>query len=116
VVAELPGQPGVRQRGEEACRAIEVGHLQVGGAHPGRVVRVRARPAGQRERRRQVGCLTVERAVSDLGVEDLDDVHRALGAQGRKHPAQAGPGQVERVRDVDQRLLGPDPADDLGQR
>jgi hypothetical protein len=116
VVAELPGQPGVRQRREESGRAVEVGHLQVGGAYPGRVMRVRARPARQRERRRQVGCLTVERVVADLGVEDLDDVHRAVRAQGRKHPAEAGPGQVERVRDVDQRPLGPDPADDLGQR
>jgi hypothetical protein len=79
-------------------------------------VRVRARPAGQGERRRQVGCLTVERAVSDLGVEDLDDVHRTVRAQGRKHPAEAGPGQVERVRNVDQGLLGSDPPDDLGQR
>ena len=46
MVAELPSQLGVRKRGEEAGRAVEVGHLQIGGAYPGRVVRVRARPAG----------------------------------------------------------------------
>ena len=46
MVAELPGQLGVRQRGEEAGRTVEVGNLEIGGAHPGRVVRVRARPAG----------------------------------------------------------------------
>jgi hypothetical protein len=116
VVAELPGQPGVRQRGQEAGRAIEVGHLQVGGPHPGRVVRVRARPAGQSERFGQIGRLAIQRAVADLCVEDLDDVDRALLTQGGQHPAEAGPGQVERVRNVDQRLLRPDPADDLGQR
>ena len=81
MVAELPGQLGVRQRGEEAGRAVEVGHLQVGGANPGRVVRIRARAAWQVEDPRQIGRLTIERAVSDLGVEYLDDVDRPLRAQ-----------------------------------
>jgi hypothetical protein len=116
VVAELPGQLGVLEAGQEAGRAVEVGHLQVGGAHPGRVVRVRARARGQAEPGGQVRRLLVQRLVGDLGVEHLDDVHRACRAQARKHPAEAGPGQVERVRHVDQCPLRSDPADDLGQR
>jgi hypothetical protein len=116
VVAELPGQLGVRQPREEVGRAVEVGHLQIGGADPGRVVRVRARPARQPERRRQIGRLAVQRAVDDLGVEHLDDVHRAFRAQFGEHPPEAGAPQVERVRNVDERVLAPDSADDLGQR
>src|SRR5262249_52096690 len=42
VRAVLPGYPRVRERGQEAGRAVEVGHLQVGRADAGRIVRVRA--------------------------------------------------------------------------
>ena len=47
VRAVLAGDARIGQRGQEAGRAVEVGHLQVGGAHARGVVRVRARPAGQ---------------------------------------------------------------------
>jgi hypothetical protein len=112
----LAGDPGLRQRGQEACRAVEGRHLQVGRAHARRVVRVRARPAGQRVRRGQGASLVVQRLVGDLGVEHLDDVHRARLTKAGQHRAQAGPGLVERVRHVDQATLGPDPRDDLGDR
>jgi hypothetical protein len=116
VVAELTGQPRVRQPGEEGGRAVEVGHLQVGRADPGRVVRVRARAAGDAESPCQVFGLLVERVVGDLGVEHLDDVDVAVRAEVGEHRAEAGPPLVERVRHVDQALLRLDPADDLGQR
>jgi hypothetical protein len=114
VRAVLPGYPRVRQRGQEAGRAVEVGHLQVGRADAGRVVRVRAGPARQGTGRREGSGPLVRSLGFDLGVEDLDDVHGARRAQPRQHPAQAGPARVERVRGVDQAALGPYPGDDLG--
>jgi hypothetical protein len=114
VRAVLPGYPGVRERGQEAGRAVEVGHLQVRRADAGRVVRVRAGPAGQGVRRGQDGGPVVRFRRRGLGVEDLDDVHRAGRAQVRQHPAQAGAVRIERVRRVHQAALRPDPGDDLG--
>jgi len=110
----LPGYPRVRQRGQEAGRAVEVGHLQVRRADAGRVMRVRAGPARQGVRGRQGGGPLVRFPRRGLGVEDLDDVHGARRAQLRQYPAQAGAILVERVRRVDQAALRPDPGDDLG--
>jgi hypothetical protein len=112
--AVLPGYPRVRQRGQEAGRAVEVGHLQVGRADAARVVRVRAGPARQGIRRGQGGGPVVRFGGRGLGVEDLDDVHRAGRAQVRQHPAQAGAVPVERVRRVDQAALRSDPGHDVG--
>jgi len=110
----LPGYPRVRERGQEAGRAVEAGHLQVGRADAGRVVRVRSGPAGEGVRRGQGGGPVVRFRRGGLGVEDLDDVHHAGRAQVRQHPAQAGAVPVERVRRVDQAALRPDPGHDFG--
>jgi hypothetical protein len=104
----------VRQRGQEAGRAVEVGHLQVGRADASRIVRVRAGPARQGIRRREGRGPLVRYLGFDLGVEDLDYVHGARRAQAGQYPAQAGTAVVERVRGVDQAALGPYPGDDLG--
>jgi hypothetical protein len=116
VRAVLAGDARVGQRGQEAGRAVEVGHLQVGGAHARGVVRVRACPAGQGIGRGQGESPLVRCLFCDLGVEDLDDVYGARRAQAGEHPAQARAERVERVRRVDQAALGPDPGDDLGRR
>jgi len=114
VRAVLPGYPRVRQRGQEAGRAVEVGHLQVGRADAGRVVRVRAGPAREGIGRREGSGPLVRYLGFGLGVENLDDVHGPGGAQVRQHPAQAGAVLVERVRRVHQAALRPDPGDDVG--
>jgi hypothetical protein len=116
VRAVLPGFPGVRERGQEAGRAVEIGHVQVRRADAGRVVRVRAGPAGQGVGRREGESPLVRYLGFGLGVEDLDDVHGAGRAQARQHPAQAGTVRIERVRRVHQAALGPDPGDDRGDR
>jgi hypothetical protein len=83
VRAVLAGYPGVRERGQEAGRAVEVGHLQVRRADAGRIVRVRAGPARQGIGRREGESPLVRYLGFGLGVEDLDDVHRAGRAQVR---------------------------------
>jgi len=113
VRAVLPGYPRVRESGQEAGRAVEVGHLQVRRADAGRVVRVRAGPARQGVGRREGESPLVRYLGLGLGVEDLDDVHGAGRAQVRQYPAQAGAVLVERVRRVHQAALRPDPGHDL---
>jgi hypothetical protein len=113
VRAVLAGDARIGQGGQEAGRAVEVGHVQVGRAHPGRVVRVRPGPARQGKVRRQRGGPVVQRLVGELGVEDLDDVDGAFGTQPGQDRAQAVTALVERVRGVDQARLGPYPGDDL---
>jgi hypothetical protein len=115
VRAVLARDPCVRECPEEAGRAIEVGQVQVGRADAVRVVGVRACGGGNAELGGHRRSLLVQRLVLDLGVEDLDDVHAALGAEGEQCPAQAGPGLVERVRHVHQAALVSDPGGNLGQ-
>ncbi len=76
-------------------------------------MRVRAGPARQGVFRGQRGGPVVQCLVGDLGVEDLDDVDGAFGAQPGQHRAQAVTDLVERVRGVDQASLGAYPGDNL---
>ncbi len=76
-------------------------------------MRVRAGPARQGIRGGQRGRPVVQRLVGDLGVEDLDDVDGAFGAQPGQDRAQAVTDLVERVRGVDQAALGAYQGDDL---
>jgi len=115
VGAVLSRDPRVRECPEEASGTIEVWQVKVGRADAVRVVGVRACRGGNAEFSGHRRGLLVQRLVVDLGVEDLDDVHAALGTQGRQLPAQAGPALVERVRHVHQAALVPDPGDNLGQ-
>ncbi|HEY7265251.1 MAG TPA: hypothetical protein VH589_27705 [Trebonia sp.] len=114
--AVLPRDPRVRECAEEASRTVEVWQVQVCRADAVRVVGVRACRGGNAEFSGHRRGFLVQRLVADLGVEDLDDVRAALGAQGRQRPAQAGPALVEWVRHVHQAALVPDPSDNLGQR
>src|SRR6185437_13425272 len=116
VGAVFAGEAGVREGGAEAGGVVEVWQGEVGRAHAGGVVGVRAHGGGDAELGGDRRRLVVVRLVLDLGVEDLDDVYAALGAQRGQDPADAGPDRVERVRHVHEAALVPDPGDDFGQR
>ena len=73
-------------------------------------------PPGSPQRLARSLARRVQFLVSDLGVEDLDDVGHAIGAEPVGRGAQAAADGVERVRQVYQAALRLYPGDRVGHR
>ena len=106
--------PSELHRLEEARWPVKAGHLQVGGADARRIVRVGPCASRQSPSPGEVCRSVIQFLVSDLGVEHLHDVRHAVGAKTVGGRAQAATDQIERVRQVHQAALRPDPGDHLG--